>query len=344
MSKPSQEPDLVLRPQLKIKRLNRLAILLAAGAGILVLWIAYFALSTQPRLTDSNPFRPSATPAEKAALERLEELARQPEPQQTPRRAIRPARPNSTAPPLDSEQLRERQQLLRAQDAAVLAAGFVSRPAEDRQPAVAAPSTARRPLPDDAARLQSRPPERTLQAGTLIPAVLTTGIHSDLPGQTTALVRQDVYDSRTGRHLLIPQGAELVGTYEHEVAWGQKRLLVHWNRLYFPGGHSLDLDDYPAVGPDGMSGLRDRVHNHYPRIFGTALLLSAIGAGTQLSQPQESADGGAPHARQIGAGAVGQELGRAATELLRKNLDVQPTLEVRPGTLFHIAVAADLAL
>jgi type IV secretion system protein VirB10 len=180
--------------------------------------------------------------------------------------------------------------------------------------------------------------------GTLIPAVLTAGINSDLPGQTTALVRRNVYDSRTGRFLLIPQGSRLVGEYDSRVAFGQKRVLVAWNRLIFPDGRSLDLAGMPGVDLSAAAGLRDRVDNHFVRTFGSALLLAAVSAGVQLSQPDDRSLGTNPSASQVAAAAVGQELGRVATEYLRRNLDVRPTIEVRPGYELNVEVTADLDL
>ena len=180
--------------------------------------------------------------------------------------------------------------------------------------------------------------------GTLIPAVLTAGINSDLPGQTTALVRRNVYDSRTGRFLLIPQGSRLVGEYDSRVAFGQKRVLVAWNRLIFPDGRSLDLAGMPGVDLAAAAGLRDRVDNHFVRTFGSALLLAAVSAGVQLSQPDDRSFGTNPSASQVAAAALGQELGRVATEYLRRNLDVRPTIEVRPGYELNVEVTADLDL
>ena len=183
-----------------------------------------------------------------------------------------------------------------------------------------------------------------LQQGSLIPAVLTAGIHSELPGQTLALVRRDVYDSITGRHLLIPRGSKLVGSYDSRIAWGQKRLLLAWHRLYFPDGTSLDLEGMPGADLSAKAGIRDRVNQHFARTFGSAVLLSAISAGSQLSQPQESGLGTAPSARQIAAAALGQELGQVSAEITRRNLSIDPTLEIRPGFRFHVEVTADLEL
>lgn len=181
--------------------------------------------------------------------------------------------------------------------------------------------------------------------GTLIPAVLSAGINSDLPGQTTALVRRNVYDSRTGRFLLIPQGSRLVGEYDSRVAFGQNRVFVAWNRLIFPDGRSLDLGGMQGVDLSAAAGLRDKVNNHFVRTFGSALLIAAVSAGVQLSQPENDGNFQSnPTPSQLAAAAVGQELGRVASEYLRRNLDVRPTIEVRPGYELNVEVTADLDL
>jgi len=184
-----------------------------------------------------------------------------------------------------------------------------------------------------------------LSAGALIPAVLTAGINSDLPGQTTAIVRRNVYDSRTGRYLLVPQGSRLVGEYDSRVAFGQSRVFVAWNRLIFPDGRSLDLAGMQGADLAAAAGLHDRVNNHFVRTFGSALLIAAVSAGVQLSQPENDGNfQSGPTPSQLAAAAVGQELGRVATEYLRRNLDVRPTIEVRPGYQLNVEVTADLDL
>lgn len=361
-----KKQPLELEPKLKIKRLNRLAILMAAAGGILVLWVIYFALNTQPQIGGSQPKTRPTHPQERLALDRLEQLARERaepvQPPPLPPSPLRRERRNHPADPGDAGNRRVLQRLAVALDSKMSPATFRGPSRESRTPDPS-DQREREPLPDlgdlglddtasprkqqGKAPVTSRPtaalnPGSPLQQGTLIPAVLSAGIHSELPGQTMAIVRQNVYDTTTGQHLLIPQGTRLLGSYDHKVVWGQKRILLAWNRLLFPDGRSLQLDAMPGVDLAAMSGLHDQVNNHFIRTFGSAILLSAISAGTQLSQPQESADGGAPSARQVLAAAVGQELGRTATEITRRNLDVRPTLVVRPGFLFHVEVTADL--
>ncbi len=205
-----------------------------------------------------------------------------------------------------------------------------------------APVPLARPVPGT---LRSAGSPFRVSAGTLIPAVLTAGINSDLPGQTTALVRRNVYDSRTGRYLLIPQGSRLVGEYASRVAYGQRRIFVAWNRLIFPDGRSLDLAGMQGADLAAVAGLRDRVNNHFVRTFGSALLLAAVSTGVQLSQPDDHRGfHSSPTPSQLAAAAVGQELGRVATEYLRRNLDVRPTIEIRPGYELNVEVTADLDL
>jgi type IV secretion system protein VirB10 len=202
-------------------------------------------------------------------------------------------------------------------------------PAADAGRAVPAPQAAASP---------SSP--YVVSAGTLISAALVTGINSDLCGDVKSVVTRDVYDARL-RVVLIPAGAELLGTCSDQVATGQARLAVAWTRLRFPNGRTLALPGLPTHSSDGRSGVRDRVNNHWGRVFGAAVLLSALGAGAQLAIPQET-DGGSLSPAQTAATAAAAELSSVATEILRRNLDVKPTIEIRPATPFVIFVAADL--
>ncbi len=182
-----------------------------------------------------------------------------------------------------------------------------------------------------------------VMAGSVIPATLITGINSDLPGQIQAIVSQNVYDSSTGNSVLIPQGARLVGQYDSQVAYGQSRVLIVWSRIIFPNDQSLDLQGMPGADLSGFAGLHDQVDNHYIRIFGSALLMSVFSAGMQLSQPQTSSvNGASPSNQQIIAGAMGQELSQTATQMIQQNLNIQPTLNIRPGDNFNVLVTRDI--
>ena len=181
-----------------------------------------------------------------------------------------------------------------------------------------------------------------VQAGSIIPAELVTGIDSDLPGQILAIVRENVYDTPTGNNLLIPQGSKLVGAYDSQIAYGQTRVLMAWSRIIFPNGSSLDLEGMPGVDLSGMAGLHDLVDEHYTRIFGSALLFSLFGALGQLSQPQQSTTNGALTNQQIIAASIGQEFSQTGAQLAQKNINIQPTIEIRPGDLFNVFVTKDM--
>ena len=182
----------------------------------------------------------------------------------------------------------------------------------------------------------------TLRAGSVIPGNLITGINSDLPGEIVAQVGRDVYDSRTQRIVLVPRGSRLIGTYDNQVAAGQGRLLVAWTRLILPDGRSMRLPGLALKDPQGQTGAKDKVDNHWRRVFGNALLLSAISAGVQLSQPQQTTFLAPPSSGQVAAGALGQELSNVALEILRRGMDVAPTITIRPGQPFNVFLNGDL--
>lgn len=192
------------------------------------------------------------------------------------------------------------------------------------------------------ARLEPAGSPYTLRAGTVIPGLLVTGITSDLPGDLVGQVSRDVYDSRTQRIVLIPKGARLLGTYDNQIAAGEGRLLVAWTRLILPDGRSLRLPGLALKDLEGQTGAKDRVDTHWQRVFGKALLLSAISAGAQLSQPQQTSIFAPPSAGQVAAGALGQELSNVALEILRRGMDIPPTITIRPGQPFNVFLSGDL--
>ncbi len=183
-------------------------------------------------------------------------------------------------------------------------------------------------------------------AGTVIPAVLQTGINSDLPGTITARVKRSVYDSTTGRDVLIPQGATLIGLYSSQIAYGQERVLIVWSRVIFPDGQSLNLEGMPGADLSGYAGLSDKVNNHYFRIFSAAILMSLFTAGIEASQAGtgwgNTSNQTGFNAGQIISGALGLQLGQAGLALMQKNLDIQPTIEIRPGCEFNVLVTRDI--
>ena len=197
-------------------------------------------------------------------------------------------------------------------------------------------------------KLDSKPaaPETpySLLNGFVIPAVLISGINSELPGQIMAQVSQDIYDTPVGRWRLIPQGARLVGSYSSDVAYGQSRVLVAWQRIIFPDGKTMDIGAMPGADGIGQAGFKDQVNNHYLRIFGSALLMSAVIAGATYSQRDAGGGGvfGRQNAGSILSQSLGQQLGQATTRLMMKNLNIAPTLEIRPGFRFNVIVTKDM--
>jgi type IV secretion system protein VirB10 len=178
-----------------------------------------------------------------------------------------------------------------------------------------------------------------LQAGAVIPAALLTGLRSDLPGQVTAQVTEDVYDSPTGRIRLIPQGARLVGQYDAQIAFGQSRALLVWNRLILPNGRSIVLERQPGADAEGYAGLEDEVDNHWGALFKAAILSTLLSIGSEAGSSGTEDDliqairrGGSDSANQIGQRIVG------------RSLNVQPTITIRPGFPVRVLVTRDLVL
>lgn len=186
--------------------------------------------------------------------------------------------------------------------------------------------------------------QEELFAGSLIPAVTTAGINSDLPGTVTAMVRQTVYDSRNEHIVLIPQGTRIIGQYSSSVSYGQQRVLVAWNRLIFPNGSNIDLQGMSGADGLGQAGLYDFVDNHYFRIFGSAMLVSMLGVAAQLSQPQNSSVLVSPSLSTQATGSATAQLNTVGTNLLNKNLNIAPTLVIAPGFAFNVMVNKTMIL
>jgi type IV secretion system protein VirB10 len=180
-----------------------------------------------------------------------------------------------------------------------------------------------------------------LRAGFVIPAILISGINSELPGQIMAQVSQDVYDTSRSKWKLIPQGARLVGAYSSDVAYGQARVLVAWQRIVFPDGKAMDIGAMPGTDSAGYAGFNDRVNNHYWKTFSSAFLMSAVTAGIATSQPENSGYG-RPSLGSAMSEAVGQQLGQVTAQLIAKNLNIAPTIEIRPGYRFNVIVTKDM--
>lgn len=193
---------------------------------------------------------------------------------------------------------------------------------------------------------EAPPSPYTFSAGAgVIPARLTRGINSELPGQVTALVTRNVYDSATGRHLLIPQGTQIAGQYSSQVIFGQSAVLTGWQRFIFPDGSRMDIGSMPGADASGYAGFRDLVDNHYLRIYGSALLMSGIVAGVAMSQPQSNDNTGNNNrtsASDAMSEALGQQLGQVTAQQISKNLNIAPTLQIRPGYEINVVPTKDL--
>jgi type IV secretion system protein VirB10 len=179
----------------------------------------------------------------------------------------------------------------------------------------------------------------TLIAGTIIPASLITGLNSDLPGFVIGQVTANVYDTVSGRYLLVPQGTRLIGKYDNVVAFGQKRALIVWQRLIRPDGSSIVIDNLPATDEGGYAGLEDEVGYHTWQILKGIALATLLGVGTELSIGNSESDLVAA-IRQSAQGNTD----RAGQNLVERTLDIQPTLTVRPGWPLRIIVHKDIVL
>ncbi|HHE3601807.1 TPA: TrbI/VirB10 family protein [Pasteurella multocida] len=180
-----------------------------------------------------------------------------------------------------------------------------------------------------------------VRAGSVIPAVMISGINSDLPGQILAQVSQNVFDTASGKNLLIPQGARLVGSYTSDVAYGQERVLVAWQRIIYPDGRAQDIGSMPGSDSSGYAGFNDKVNNHYFRIFSSAILMSGITAGVSISQKSANSSQ-TESTKDILSQSLGQNMGQVIVQMLQKNINISPTLEIRPGYTFNVVVVKDL--
>lgn len=178
----------------------------------------------------------------------------------------------------------------------------------------------------------------TLAAGSVIAASLITGLRSDLPGLVTAQITERVYDSATGHVLLIPQGSRLIGSYDSVVAFGQRRALVVWQRIILPDGSSLALDNVPATDSAGYAGLADKVDFHTWSLLKGVALSTLLGVGSSLTFAGES------DLVKAVRESTQQNVSRAGDELTSRNLDVQPTITIRPGAPVRLVVHRDLVL
>ena len=204
---------------------------------------------------------------------------------------------------------------------------------------VNAPVDRRTTAPD---RLSRPASPFVVQAGTVIPAALITGIRSDLPGQITAQVTENIYDTPTGRARLIPQGARLIGLYDSQVAFGQSRVLLVWTRLIMPNGRSIVLERQQGADVGGYSGLEDEVDNHWGELAKAALLSTVLSVGSEVGSGADNGNNTAIlQALRLGAA---NSLNQTGQQVVRRNLNIQPTLTIRPGFPVRVIVNRDLIL
>lgn len=208
--------------------------------------------------------------------------------------------------------------------------------AQDRQNAFLNAPIDRRTTATDRVMAPASP--FVLQAGAVIPAALVTGIRSDLPGQIVAQVTENIYDSPTGRSLLVPQGTRIIGQYDNNVQFGQRRALLVWNRLIFPNGRSIVLERQPGVDPQGYAGLEDGVDYHWWDLAKAAGLSTLLAVGTELAVSDED--------RLVAAIRDGAQdtINDAGQQIIRRQLQVAPTLTIRPGFPVRVIVTRDLVL
>ena len=185
-----------------------------------------------------------------------------------------------------------------------------------------------------------------IRAGFVIPAIMISGINSDLPGQVMAQVSQNVWDTATGRFLLIPQGTRLIGAYSSDVAYGQERVLMAWQRLIFPDGKTFDIRAMPGADSAGYAGFTDQINNHWFRTISSAILMSGVIAAVDLSQDNNNSSDSSDRQRAGDAlsEALGQTLGQVLGQIISKNLNISPTLEIRPGYRFNVIAVKDMTL
>ena len=181
-----------------------------------------------------------------------------------------------------------------------------------------------------------------IKAGWEIPAVLEQSLNSDLPGDLKALVTSNVYDTATGLYLLIPQGSRLIGKYDSRVSYGQEGVQVAWSRIIYPDASSIDLDGMMGLDSHGNAGLRDHVDRHYRRLVGFSVLTSMFTAAFQISQRSTQSALSYPTLAQTAGAAVGQELSQTGAQIMRHNLNVQPTVKIPAGHKFTVRVNRDI--
>ena len=209
--------------------------------------------------------------------------------------------------------------------------------AQDRQLAFLNQAPDKRTVSPD--RVVAPASASVLQAGAVIPAALITGIRSDLPGQITAQVTENVYDSPTGRILLVPQGTRIIGQYDNGVGFGQRRILLVWNRLIMPNGRSIVLERQPGADAEGYAGLEDGVEYHWGELFEAAALSTLLSVGAEAGTSQNENN----LAQALRSGAS-NSISQTGQQIVSRQLNIAPTLTIRPGFPVRVIVTRDLVL
>ena len=209
--------------------------------------------------------------------------------------------------------------------------------AQDRQLAFLNQTPDKRTVSPD--RVAAPASANVLQAGAVIAAALITGIRSDLPGQITAQVTENIYDSPTGKILLIPQGTRVIGQYDNGVGFGQRRLLLVWNRLIFPNGRSIVLERQPGADAEGYAGLEDGVDYHWGELFKAAALSTILSVGAEAGSSGQQSD----IVRALRQGAS-DSVSQTGQQIIQRQLNIAPTLTIRPGFPVRVIVTRDLVL
>lgn len=181
--------------------------------------------------------------------------------------------------------------------------------------------------------------EFEIKAGDFIPAILQTGINSDLPSKTiVAIVSENVRDTIRGKHILIPQGTKIIGVYDSSITFGQERLLIIWQRLIFPNGKTIGLDNMQGVDLSGKAGITGDVNNHFSTLLKGVILSSIMGsAGAIVTERKNDWRGAA-------AEGAGEQIVTIGDNFAERALSRQPTITIEPGTRFNIIVHSDLIL
>jgi type IV secretion system protein VirB10 len=181
-----------------------------------------------------------------------------------------------------------------------------------------------------------------LKAGSVIPGLLLTGINSDLPGTVVGQVSENVWDTATGRFLLVPQGTRILGVYDSRITQGQKRVSVVWNRLIYPDGSSLNIAGSPGTDIGGYSGIKGKVDNHYGQLL-SAILFSSVFTALADIAAGDTSDNDKKNAKDVLAETTGLTIANVGARLAERALNIQPAIVIKPGSRFNVMVQQDVA-